>query len=654
MNKPPDAYKCIKKQIKDVFKDENDVLIINNAAKRSNQINIKVYMLLKIFMLNEYESLNHGVDTLSTTLPIITKDTIGLIQNSVCLPSKSGRKITDTKKILFVQRMIGIRNTIDNFSLVNAVSLSAVLNYQKTEIITVIENNIKQHFLYEYINRFVNTVFRLKFSLNPDMKKELSKVKNDLRNGTLKCNVKYHKWINKYRYIVLPKEYENSYHEDIQKNPQKYLVHMIWINKMLDVYGSKKYNFLPQRTDIICKYSQFDTKSMIELLVNDTKKKYLDNLSDEKDYIWKIYTNIKRKYNKDYTFDYCIITDGYACSIRYVETSQCAKQVLKKEKMRKGRDGLKGKTETEKKKKKADKEKKEKKEQKEQKEHTKTVVTKEKVKKYIEFPYIDEIDPKLLLSMRNVNFVDPGKRKLTTILKPDNSVYSYSNKKHIRYTKREIHKKKIEKTKKDLGIIEIETELSDYNSKSCKIEEYTTYCSKKLEINNRLEHLYEKTKFRQYKWYNYICRERRYDKMLNEMERELGTDAILIYGDASIGVSMRNFISTPNISMKRKLKERFKVLSIDEYKTSCINCVTHKSAVGHFKYKDKKNKTRSLHSVLTYKMENNRFGCINRDLNAVRNIKYIYDYYLGYLRKENTEPRPEIFSRNQKLVTTPL
>ena len=52
MNKPPDAYKCIKKQIKDVFKDENDVLIINNAAKRSNQINIKVYMLLKIFMLN--------------------------------------------------------------------------------------------------------------------------------------------------------------------------------------------------------------------------------------------------------------------------------------------------------------------------------------------------------------------------------------------------------------------------------------------------------------------------------------------------------------------------------------------------------------------------------------------------------------------------
>ena len=53
-------------------------------------------------------------------------------------------------------------------------------------------------------------------------------------------------------------------------------------------------------------------------------------------------------------------------------------------------------------------------------------------------------------------------------------------------------------------------------------------------------------------------------------------------------------------------------------------------------------------------MENNRFGCINRDLNAVRNIKYIYDYYLGYLRKENTEPRPEIFSRNQKLVTTPL
>ena len=649
MKKPPDEYKCIKKQIKDVFTDENDILIINNAVKRSNQINIKTYMLLKLYILYEYESLIHNTDTL-TSLPVITTDTIGLIQKSTCTPSKGGRKITDQTKILFIERMVGIQNTIKNFSLVNSVNLSAILQYQATEIITAIENNIKQHFLYEYINRLVNVVFKLKNSLSSDKKKELFKVKNDLRNGTLTSDIKYHKWINKYRFIVLPKEFEKSYHYDIQKNPQKYLVHMIWINNVLDVYGSKKYNFLPQRTDIICKYSQIDTKSIIELLVNNGKKQYLDNITKKQDDLWKIYTNIKRKHNKDYTFDYCVITDGYACSIRYIEKMQYEKQVFKKINMKKGKEEMIGKTEDEKKQLRENKERVRKEGEK--------VIRKEKLEKYIEYPYIDEINPKKLLEMeiekRNICFVDPGKKSLITILKHDNTIYSYSNKKHIRYTKRKIHNKKIEKTKKDLGIIAIETELSDYNSKSCKIEEYTSYCSKKLEINNRLEELYDKKKFRQYKWYNYICKERRYDKMLNEMEREIGKDTILIYGDASIGVSMRNFISTPNIRIKRKISKKFEILSIDEYSTSIINSVTHKRENDHFKYKDKNNKTRALHSVLTYKMENNRFGCINRDLNAVRNMKYLYDYYLGYLKGENKEPRPKIFCRNQKIVSTPV
>ena len=48
------------------------------------------------------------------------------------------------------------------------------------------------------------------------------------------------------------------------------------------------------------------------------------------------------------------------------------------------------------------------------------------------------------------------------------------------------------------------------------------------------------------------------------------------------------------------------------------------------------------------------FTGINRDLIAVRNIKYLYDYYLGYPRKDNVKPRPEIFNRNQKFETTPL
>ena len=47
-------------------------------------------------------------------------------------------------------------------------------------------------------------------------------------------------------------------------------------------------------------------------------------------------------------------------------------------------------------------------------------------------------------------------------------------------------------------------------------------------------------------------------------------------------------------------------------------------------------------------MENNRLGCINRDNNAVKNMKYIYGYYIEYLRGNVDNPRPEIFCRKNK------
>ena len=91
MKKPPDKYKCIKKQIKDVFTDINDINKIHNAVKRSNQVYIKVLMLLKIYTLQEYELLNtDNVDVLPQ-LPLITNEMIGLIQRSVCLSKTNGK-----------------------------------------------------------------------------------------------------------------------------------------------------------------------------------------------------------------------------------------------------------------------------------------------------------------------------------------------------------------------------------------------------------------------------------------------------------------------------------------------------------------------------------------------------------------------------------
>ena len=119
--------------------------------------------------------------------------------------------------------------------------------------------------------------------------------------------------------------------------------------------------------------------------------------------------------------------------------------------------------------------------------------------------------------------------------------------------------------------------------------------------------------------------------MLNQIETkysEEGKKVTMIVGDASIGISMRNYISTPNLQLKRRLKKRFTVYHIDEFRTSCIDHHTGKRVLGNLKYQDKQDKTRKLHSVLTYQMENKRLGCINRDINAVHNIKTLYNHYL--------------------------
>ena len=57
---------------------------------------------------------------------------------------------------------------------------------------------------------------------------------------------------------------------------------------------------------------------------------------------------------------------------------------------------------------------------------------------------------------------------------------------------------------------------------------------------------------------------------------------------------------------------------------------------------DNKGEDRKIHSILTYQMENNRKGCVNRDKNGCRNIQHIFNYY------KKTRKRPLKYSREYK------
>ena len=638
MKKPPDKYKCIKLPITSILNNNEESQKIFNsiqdAVYRTNYITTKTSLLLRLWCLEKY---HYGID-----IPLINENTIKMCMKSLILPS-SGPKPKNNNLLLLNE----FKN-LHNFTLEDGVNLSSILDYYAITILTSIETNIKMHF-FDYVNRFINSYFKVLYKddiTNKEFKKQLFKdlyvVKNDILNGSLKSNVKFHNWINEYRYKIVPENFEVSYYYDIKATPQKYLKYMIFMNIELEKIEGKMYQFFPLQSSIIPNHIQMDTKSIIELLVDKGKKEYLDNIELNKEFLWDKYFNITQKI-KDYKFDNTIITDGYATSLRFIHNDYIEGEKIKKEKMKKGRKDAREMTDEDKEKKKLSKKilQDEKKELNKLKQKDKP----KKVEKIQEFPYIDDVEKEELKG--NHIFIDPGKRSLFTMMNDDGKFYSYTNKQRVNETKRLKYQNILKKYRDELEITSKEKELSSYNSKSCNITNFNDFISKKINTNEVLYKLYQNNKFRQYKWYAFINKKRTEDNMLNKIEKTYTKDSIIIIGDWSIGKQMKNFISTPNLSLKRKLQERFKVYNIDEYRTSCLNYKTEELSKNLY-LPDKRNKERKMHSILTYKMENKRNGCINRDKNGCKNIQKVFNYYIEY------DERPERYKRGvdlQKLQT---
>jgi hypothetical protein len=478
------------------------------------------------------------------------------------------------------------------------------------------------HF-FDYIHRFIFSYYKFLYKEQFDndkvfrkqLYKELNVVEKDILNNTLLSDTKYHNWINRNRYNIVPQEYDTSYYYDIQATPHKYLKNIIFMCLELEKIERKAFQFFPIQSNAVLRHIQIDTKAVIELFIKEDKKQYFDNIELHKEFLW----------DKLFEFDYTIITDGYAVSLRFLHKDFIEEQQLKKKRMKDGKIALKGLTKEEK-----DKIKETKKDEQKEKAKQKRLENKDKPKKSKkeekkenpEFQYIDEI-PKEQLQGKHI-FIDPGKRDLLTMMDDNEMFFSYSNKQYLKSTKRLKYQSLLKNYKKKIGITEIEETLNKYNSKSCIIEKFQEYITAKLEANKKLVPLYKELKFRKYKWYSYINKKRTEDNIINTIAKKYSKEHKIIIGDWSIGKQMRNFISTPNLALKRKLKEHFELYNIDEFRTSCLSYKTEE-VCSNLYLKFKKDKKES---ILTYKMENKRMGCINRDKNGCKNIQKLFNSYM--------------------------
>ena len=261
--------------------------------------------------------------------------------------------------------------------------------------------------------------------------------------------------------------------------------------------------------------------------------------------------------------------------------------------------------------------------------------------KYIEYPYLEELNLSEITTLIKGPWVvvDPGKNKLLYMKNNKGDKLTFTARQYLAESKRLKYNRLIQNYKDKNGISELEKQLIGYDSKTCDFKLFIEYIKKKNEINEQLEDKYWDGIFRQYKWYGYINKQRCYDKLAKTIKDKFGEDVTIVYGDWSFGKHMRGIAPVPGIGLKRELSKQFKIFNIDEYRTSIINSKTYNKCENIY-LPDKKGVLRKMHSILTYQMENNRKGCINRDRNAVDNMITIVESFL------RDRSRPEIFRRS--------
>jgi len=680
MKQKEEDYKVFKIKLQDIILNNDIQIKITDACRRAHLITTHVYQFIRLYILNCYHN--------DLLIPFIDINFIKMTFKVLSLDSKGPKPKNDNLKTFNLLNSFyeNEYSKIGMNSKLNSSNLSQILTYISVDILTNIENNIKLHFI-KYLNRFVNSYFKdtneeiieketsikNKSIKRKELYKELKEIKDDLINNTFLC-IKHKDFIDKYRKEILPKDYKDV--SDIEINPQKYIKHMIFMNLEIEKLKKKQFQFFPLRNDLNLKYIPLDSVIIVDLLMKmnkgEKKQEYLSDIINLKEKIWnssfKLNHKIfKSKCKKQYIFNHMIYTDGYGVSIQFINKNNIEKENNKKLNMKKAKEDMKEKckNKTEEEIKKIKEEEKKKKEEKKLKDKIeKQKIKKEMKEKYKsnknnknenkEFKYLEDLNDKdFNKAYKNYVVIDPGKRDIYKILQrteKGNKFMSYSYKQRLNEIGKVKMNKQLKKYKNKTDIEKLEKKLIDTCKKSNKIEKFKEYLKIKMEIYENIVKLYEKSKSRKYKWYSYLNRKRSEDNLMKRIKKEYGKDVSIFIGDWSNGNhQMKNFVSTPRIGLKRKLKKHFKVYNLDEYKTSKM-CYKTKEETKNLKVKikDKEEKImiKKLHPVLTYRMENNRIGCLNRDKNSCLNMLNIVETwklkkeYPTYLKRSISNDNP--------------
>lgn len=632
MKKEPDKdfYKCIKVPLKHIAKHDDTIDKINNVVIKANKIIIHALQFIKLYSLKYYEDNNK--------IPNIDEIFINCVLKTMCNEQPQGRppkqEIADVRKILkkFYDEHFKQLNVDTNLDYLN---MNTILDYITTDIKTMFDNNIKQHYI-EYIERFINVVWKKKFMIEKIRKlkitkkerkfrisqlcSELRKIKTDVLNvidTDYKSKWFYHDWINEVKKIVIPTktkfDKENIYY-DLQCHPDDYFICMFNMMKYVESEDETIYNLFPMRTEIIPKHIKIDTTSIVHCLMEKNKAYFTTKgrLKTNEDKIWKFFfrTELSCFTKKNYTFNHMINTDGLSCSILLIRNDMIGKQLPK-----------------------------------------------HKIKQSFE-KYIDELDDTKYEQLKDKKIIacDPNKSDLIYCidsLNRDRNQYRYTQNQIRKETKQKkyrniMNKKKQNEEIKGKNIIEIETELSDRNHKTLDMYKFEEYLNEKNRTNQLLFKFYEDKLFRKLRLNSYINKIQNEQNMIKNFIDIFGEqkDVVVCIGDWCQKKQMKYKEPTKGLGIRRTLRKNgFDVYLVDEDYTSCKcskchgDCETFRTCENPRPWK--KDEIILRHGLLMCKTCKRLW---NRDENSSRNIHKIA--WCAIHKKQ----RPEYLCREKKQV----
>jgi len=382
------------------------------------------------------------------------------------------------------------------------------------------------------------------------------------------------------------------YQVKVKETHNKFLLYMIKINREVEQYNNglsvkdnhlkqRLYQVIPQRTNVVPKYIPIDTKIVKDTLISYSKqqlkkkdtndetynkkndannkkneenkedtKESNSNATSNKENFWKqifpkLYEPNNRKLlgSPNYVFNNLIYTDGYTVSVVQRERTEVRDQnyAIKKAK-----------------------------------------VSKKEPKN------IDKLTKKQLDELGDYEIVgiDPGKRNILTMIDQNRNKLRYTGQQRQVECFHKATRKVLMLTKninKNVG--DQEKLISQTNCKSSFVESFSKYVSIKNDANDKelLKH-YSIETYRKYKWKTHIHKQQSEAKLVNRIKEKYEKEkkVCIAYGNWSPVKQMPNNYPTPNIGIRKMLSKHFKVVLVDEYKTSklCCTCYSENKNLG--------------------------------------------------------------------------